>query len=262
MEEYGLGDCKGKTVALSTSVHLTKADGELLDKETYIYTHLVGSLLYLSVCTGPDIAQAVGALSKYMQAPTTVHWQAAKGLLRYVASTQEHGIVFDKDPGLVIGYCDADYAGDLDTRRSTTGFVFILHGGAIAWLSKRQPTVAASTTEAECFAAALAAREALWLRTAGRPWDHDRYIPDQSRQSERSEAAEEPCVIQPLQAHRCGVPLRQRACGKAGAGVQLHQHTGHAGRHVHQASAGQQAADPLRRHWSRVRHRLGLSTLR
>ncbi len=99
-----------------------------------------------------------------MAEPTTLHWQAAKGLMRYVASTREQGILYGTDPNLVIGYCDADYAGDLDTRRSTTGFVFILHGGAITWLSKRQSTVAASTTEAEFIAAAQATKEALWLR--------------------------------------------------------------------------------------------------
>ena len=114
---------------VSTSIQLTKADEELLDKATCTYPHLIGSLLYLSVCTRPDSAQAVGALAKYMQEPTTVHWQAAKGLLPYVASTNEHGIVYGKDPGNVIRYCDADHAGDLDTRRSTTGSVFILHGG-------------------------------------------------------------------------------------------------------------------------------------
>ena len=136
----------------------------MLDKTEFSYTHLVGSLLYISVCTRPDISQAVGVLSKYMQEPTTEHWQAAKGLLRYVASTREQGILYGSEPNLVIGYCDADYAGDLDTRRSTTGYVFILHGGAITWLSKRQSTVAVSTTEAEYVAAAQATKEALWLR--------------------------------------------------------------------------------------------------
>ncbi len=63
------------------------------------------------------------------------------------------------------GYCDSDYAGDTDTRRSTTGFVYILSGGAISWSSKLQPTVAVSTSEAEYMAAAQAVREALWLRT-------------------------------------------------------------------------------------------------
>jgi hypothetical protein len=64
----------------------------------------------------------------------------------------------------LVGYCDADYAGDLDTRRSTTGYVFNLNGAAIAWQSKRQPTVAVSSTEAEYIAAAAAVKESLWLR--------------------------------------------------------------------------------------------------
>ena len=131
VKTYGLEDCKSKIVPLSTSLQLTKSDGEYLDKSTYTYTHLIGSLLYQSVCTRPDIAQAVGVLSKYMSEPTVAHWQAAKGLMRYVASTREQGIVFGRAPGIVLGYCDADYAGDLDNRRSTTGFVYLLHGGAI-----------------------------------------------------------------------------------------------------------------------------------
>ena len=164
VKTYGLEDCKSKTVPLSTSLQLTKSDGEYLDKSTYTYTHLIGSLLYLSVCTRPDIAQAVGVLSKYISEPRVAHWQAAKGLMRYVASTREQGIMFGRAPGIVLGYCDADYAGDLDNRRSTTGFLYLLHGGAITWLSKRQPTVAVSTTEAEYIAAAQTIKEALWLR--------------------------------------------------------------------------------------------------
>ncbi len=122
VDTYGLGDCKTKSVPLRTAKRLTRSEGEPLDRATYTYTHLIESLLYLSVCTRPDIAQAVGALSKYMAELTTLHWQAAKGLMRYVASTREQGILYGTDSNLVIGYCDADYAGDLDTRRSTTGF--------------------------------------------------------------------------------------------------------------------------------------------
>jgi hypothetical protein len=92
------------------------------------------------------------------------HWTAAKGVLRYLAGSASTGITYAGGKGELLGYSDADFAADTDTRKSTTGFVFILNGGAITWQSKRQPTVAASTTEAEYMAAAAAIKEALWLR--------------------------------------------------------------------------------------------------
>ena len=103
-------------------------------------------------------------MAKYMAQPTTVHWQAAKGVLRYLSGTRNYSITFSGSDLKTVGYTDADYAGDLDTRRSTAGYVFVLNGGAISWSSKRQPTVAVSTTEAEYMAAAHAVKEALWLR--------------------------------------------------------------------------------------------------
>ena len=122
--------------------------------------------MYLSICTRPDISYAVGSLARYMANPTTVHWQAAKGVLRYLAGTSDYGITFGAGAAdlNLLGYCDADYAGDIDTRRSTTGYVFLYNGGAITWQSKRQQTVAVSTTEAEYMAAAAAVKEGLWLR--------------------------------------------------------------------------------------------------
>ena len=99
-----------------------------------------------------------------MSKPTVEHWQAAKGVLRYVAGTCNVGILYRKDAGVFSAYCDADYAGDLDSRRSTTGYVFIMSGGAISWSSKLQATVAVSTVEAEYMAASAAVKEALWLR--------------------------------------------------------------------------------------------------
>jgi hypothetical protein len=162
LEKYGMAECKPLSVPLSPAAKLTK-DGEPLDTTAYGYAQLIGSLMYLSVCTRPDIAQAVGALARYMASPTAAHWQAAKGVLRYIAGTPGFGITFS---GLdLAAYCDADYAGDLDSRRSTTGYVFTLGGGAISWSSRLQPTVAASTTEAEYMAAAYAIKEGLWLRT-------------------------------------------------------------------------------------------------
>jgi hypothetical protein len=107
-----------------------------------------------------------------MATPTKEHWAAAKGVLRYVASTSSMGIVYrkqGKEVNQLKGYGDADYGGCVDTRRSTTGYVFVLNGGAVSWCSKRQPTVAASTAESEYIAAAAAVvKEALWLRKLGK----------------------------------------------------------------------------------------------
>jgi phosphopantetheinyl transferase (holo-ACP synthase) len=162
--KIGLDNAKTKPTPLSPSLQMTKDSGEPLDTALYPYGTLVGMLMYLSVCTRPDIAQSVGALARYMSAPKTDHWLAAKGVLRYLAGTPTHGLTFQGTSTTVLGYCDADYAGDLDTRRSTTGYVFIINGGAVSWSSRHQQTVAASTTEAEYMAAAHAAKEALWLR--------------------------------------------------------------------------------------------------
>jgi hypothetical protein len=166
VSKYGMTTAKVKTTPLSPSTQLMK-EGKPLDKTQFGYSELIGSLLYLSVCTRPDIAQAVGALARYMANPMEEHWQAAKGVVRYLASTKTYGIIYrrpDYADTSIIGYCDADHAGDVDTRRSTTGYVFKLHGGAVSWSSRLQQTVAASTTEAEYMAAASATKEALWLR--------------------------------------------------------------------------------------------------
>jgi hypothetical protein len=164
ISKFGMGDCKPRAIPLSSSVPLTKDEGNLLDKGQYPYAELVGSLIYLTVCTRPDIALAVSALSRYMSKPAASHWLAAKGVLRYLAGTPDHGIIFRAGDNHLHGYCDSDHGGDKDTRRSTTGYVFMLNGGAISWSSKLQPTVAVSSTEAEYMAAAFAVKEALWLR--------------------------------------------------------------------------------------------------
>ena len=128
------------------------------------YGELVGSLMYLMVCTRPDLAYAVGVLARYMQTPTAEHWTLAKGVLRYLKGTTDLGLEYRKGSATVVGFGDADYGGDLDTRRSTTGFVFLMADGAVSWSSRRQRTVAVSTAEAEYQAAAAATKEGLWLK--------------------------------------------------------------------------------------------------
>eukprot|EP00873_Tetraselmis_striata_P020669 jgi/Tetstr1/440933/TSEL_029202.t1 len=113
------------------------------------YQALVGSLLYAMVATRPDIAEVVSKLCRVMAKPEERHWQAAKRVLRYLKGTKTLGLTFSggKADGLLHGYCDADWAGDVVSRRSTTGFVFMLCGAAVSWKSQLQATVALSTAE-------------------------------------------------------------------------------------------------------------------
>ncbi|KAJ9532898.1 hypothetical protein QJQ45_011004 [Haematococcus lacustris] len=162
LSTYSMTEAHSKAVPMAPGTKLVK-EGDALDTVHHSYSALVGSLLYLSCCTRPDIAYAVGALARHMAAPTQQHWTAAKAVLSYLKSTASQGLVFGGNDSLQ-GYCDADYAGDKDTARSTTGYVFTLHGAAISWSSRLQPTVAMSTAEAEYMAASGAVKEAVWLR--------------------------------------------------------------------------------------------------
>ncbi|KAE8674962.1 hypothetical protein F3Y22_tig00111708pilonHSYRG00377 [Hibiscus syriacus] len=130
------------------------------------YANAVGSLMYAMVCTRPDISQAVGVVSMYMHDPGEGHWQAVKWIIRYLQQTVDVGLVFKQYEELgqcVVGYTDSDYAGDLDKRRSTTGYLFTLAKAPVCWKSTLQSTVALSTTEAEYMAVSEAVKEAIWL---------------------------------------------------------------------------------------------------
>jgi hypothetical protein len=99
-----------------------------------------------------------------MSCPTVEHWRLAKAVLNYLVGMTDVGLEFGGTTSKLEGYCDANHARDVDSRRSTTGYVFTLNGGAISWASKLQPTVAFSTVEAEYMSAAHATKEALWLK--------------------------------------------------------------------------------------------------
>jgi hypothetical protein len=129
------------------------------------YQSAVGSLMYLMLCTRPDIAYTVSQLSRFSANPTENHKNAVKHVFRYLKGSIDQGLVFDsanKDQDL-LGYTDANWARDHD-RRSTGGYVFMLFGTIITWSSKRQATVALSSCEAEYIAETEAAKEAIWLR--------------------------------------------------------------------------------------------------
>jgi transposase InsO family protein len=163
--EYNLLNCSSKAIPMSPTAELIKDSTNPLDTNKFPYSKLIGSLLYLGNSTRPDIAYAVGALARHMSAPTPVHWNAAMYLLRYVAGTPHLGICYYRDKGIGLkGYCDASFGDDRSSRRSTTGNVFLVAGGAISWSSKLQQTVAISTAESELQASCSATKEAKWLR--------------------------------------------------------------------------------------------------
>ncbi|BBN69933.1 NAD(P)-binding Rossmann-fold superfamily protein [Prunus dulcis] len=128
------------------------------------YRQIVGSLLYLTA-TRPDIMFASSLLARFMHNPTRKHMGTAKRVLRYVQGTLEYGVEYKKGKAAtLIGYCDSDWAGSEDDRRSTSGYVFTLGSGMFSWASIKQNTVALSTAEAEYVSAAEATSQAKWLR--------------------------------------------------------------------------------------------------
>nr|GEW43920.1 hypothetical protein [Tanacetum cinerariifolium] len=139
---------------MDRNVKLYAAKGKKLDDPTR-YRKMVGSLIYLTL-TQPEIAFLVGVLSRFMQDPRKPHMVAMKEVLKYIKATVGKGLRFrSEDEPKLTGYCDADYAGDVNTRRSTTGYVFLFGSSPLSWCSKRQPTVSLSTTEAKYRAAAV-----------------------------------------------------------------------------------------------------------
>ena len=136
------------------------------DMKTIPYKEAVGALLYLSTTTRPDISYAVGQVAKFTQNPGIQHWKAVKRILRYTAGTRSYGILYSQERGAVVtGYTDADHAGDLDERVSTSGCVYLCSGGSISWFSRKQECNSLSTTESEFVAASEAAKEATWIRS-------------------------------------------------------------------------------------------------
>ena len=135
LQRFGMSE-KTKPVSTPLAPHFklsasqcpkTEEEREYMSKVPY--SNAVGSLMYAMVCTRPDISHAVGTVSRYMHNPGKEHWQAVKWILRYIKKTLDVGLIFEKDDMVgqhVVGYCDSDYTGDLDKRRSTTGYVFTL----------------------------------------------------------------------------------------------------------------------------------------
>lgn len=128
------------------------------------YRELIGSLIYLTNATRPDIAYAANTLSRFCSDPGEKHWNLAKRVLRYLKGTKTYGIKYEKSKQKLNAYTDSDWAGDIEDRRSQSGSVIVLAGGAISWKSKKQPTVFLSTMEAEYIALSEVSKEVVYLK--------------------------------------------------------------------------------------------------
>ena len=133
LKQFNMSDSKPKVTPAEVNLKLVKDDGEHQLVDTKLYRSLVGSLLYIGKQTRPDILNVVNQLSRFFEKPNTTHWQAAKHVLRYLKDTINLRLTFAKNSSMkLVGNADADWSGDLDDRKSTTGYYFKFQGNGAA----------------------------------------------------------------------------------------------------------------------------------
>ncbi|KAJ0844964.1 putative RNA-directed DNA polymerase [Helianthus annuus] len=172
LTNFHMNDSKAVITPLAMHFKLSSLDSPQTDEDkgkmvNIPYANAVGSLMYLMICTRPDISYAVSVVSRYLSNPGRQHWEGVKWILRYLNGTRDLGIVygnFDDQDAIVKGYVDSDFAKDSDKGRSITGYVFKVLGGTVSWKASLQHVVALSTTEAEFMALVEAVKESIWLK--------------------------------------------------------------------------------------------------
>ncbi|GBN20414.1 Retrovirus-related Pol polyprotein from transposon TNT 1-94 [Araneus ventricosus] len=161
-------DSKTVKTPLDVSVKLTKemcpkTEAEEAEMSLYPYRSLIGSLMYLAICTRNDIRHTISYLNQFNKNPGMPHWTAAKRVLKYLKGTKNRGLTFRPTKRPLVGYADADWASDFTDRKSYSGCVLKFADGAISWESKKQHCVAPSSTEAEYIAMSECAKEIVYL---------------------------------------------------------------------------------------------------
>jgi Reverse transcriptase (RNA-dependent DNA polymerase) len=172
LESFEMLDCQpaptpATSIVLTEEMNATTVEDQAVMR--YIpYRSAVGSLMYAAIGTRPDISNAVRCVARHMQNPGPLHWRAVKRILRYLRGTKHYKLRLGPAnstmaDNTLVGYVDADYAGDINTSRSTSGFVFMLGPSLISWASRLQSVVAKSTTEAEYMSLDEGISEVLYL---------------------------------------------------------------------------------------------------
>lgn len=165
LSKFGMTDCNSASTPMDVNQKFRKpVPEEIIDVP---YQELIGSLLFAARITRPDIMFAVNFLSKFNTCPGKDQWTAAKRILRYLKGSIDKKLMYSRDnqPDIeIVGYCDADFAADVEDRKSISGFVYMMSGGAVTWNSRKQQTVALSTTESEYMSISCAVQEEFWLK--------------------------------------------------------------------------------------------------
>ncbi|KAE8705387.1 hypothetical protein F3Y22_tig00110429pilonHSYRG00978 [Hibiscus syriacus] len=170
LSRLNIQDAKPVSTHLGVHFRLSKEQSPKTEEERahmvkVPYASTIRSLMYAMVCTRLDISHAVGAVSRYMNNPGKVRWEAVKWILRYMRGTTNKTLYFKAKDTILTGYVDTDLAKNVDIRRSTTGYVYTLGGTAVSWVSQLQKIVALSTTEAKYVAVTEASKEMVWLQS-------------------------------------------------------------------------------------------------
>ena len=169
LEKFKMTNAKSVATPIEVGGQLNKdmcpkTNEDVLEMSRVPYRSAVGSVMFLMTYTRPDIAFAVGQVSKFLDCPGNAHWIAVKRILRYLVGTTDLNLQLGGSlPKIINGYCDADWGGDRDDRKSTSGYIFTF-GGAVSWKSKKQAIVAQSSAEAEYISASEAGKESVWIQ--------------------------------------------------------------------------------------------------
>lgn len=178
LKRFNMDDAKPVNTPLANHFRLSKeqspkTEDEMIYMDKVPYASAIGSLMYAMICTRPDIAHAVGVVSRFMSNPGKEHWEAVKWIFRYLRGNSSLSLCFTKSEKGLQGYVDANNGGDIDSTKSTTGYVYTFGGTAICWASKLQKIVSLSSCEAEYVAVTEATKEMMWLQSFLQELDHD-----------------------------------------------------------------------------------------
>ena len=168
LRRFRVNDAKTRTTPLANHFKLSKEQSpKTVEERDHMalvpYASAVGSLMYAMVCTRPDIAHAVGVVSRYMVNPGKEHWEAVKWLLRYLRGTSSTSLCFGKGKVTLQGFVDANLCGDVDSSKSTSRYIYTIGGTTLSWMSRFQKCVSLSSIEVEYVAIAEAGKEMIWL---------------------------------------------------------------------------------------------------